>query len=172
MRRDLDGNTIDLADYIGKQLVLLEFWATWCPLCAQLAPRIDAAYERFGDEVAVITVAVGINQDVRSIRGHLEDHPVPGLIVFDGDGRAAPAFEAPGTSYVVILDAEGRVAYTGGGGEQDIEGAVARVVSSSPLRQRSVPEREQSWGRSFVLSVSQAGEATLADSGIRVTKGP
>jgi hypothetical protein len=35
---------------------------------------------------------------------------------------------APTTSYVVILDAEGRVAYTGSGGDQEIAAALARVV--------------------------------------------
>lgn len=59
---DLDGNPVDLADFIGKQPVLLEFWATWCPLCEELAPRIHAAHERFGDDVAFITVAVGVDR--------------------------------------------------------------------------------------------------------------
>ena len=46
--RDLDGNTVDLGQYIGKKPMLLEFWATWCELCEELLPRIRAAKAAYG----------------------------------------------------------------------------------------------------------------------------
>jgi thiol-disulfide isomerase/thioredoxin len=124
---DLEGNPVELAQYAGKPM-LLEFWATWCPLCRALQPRLDAAYERYGDRVTFVVVAVGVNQSPRSIRRHLERHPLPYPVLWDGRGRAVRAFMAPTTSYMVILDAEGRVAYTGSGGDQEIAAALARVV--------------------------------------------
>lgn len=129
--QDLDGNTVDLAKYVGERPLLLEFWATWCPLCAELEPELAAARERFGDRVAFLVIAVGINQTPRSIRRHLEDHTVSGRVFFDAEGSAVRAFHAPTTSYVVILDAGGRVAYTGAGAEQDITAALTRVVGES-----------------------------------------
>lgn len=128
---DLDGTPVDLADYIGRKPVLLEFWATWCPLCSALEPRIAAAKERFGDDVDFLIVSVAVNQSPRSIRRHLEKHPPPGRVLWDTQGRATRAFMAPTTSYVVVLDAEGRVAYTGVGDDQDIVAAVERAVRGS-----------------------------------------
>ncbi|HEX7117996.1 MAG TPA: TlpA disulfide reductase family protein [Longimicrobiales bacterium] len=127
---DLDGNPVDLAEVIGKRPALVEFWATWCPLCEALEPRIEAAHRRFGDDVAFLIVAVGVNQSPRRIRRHLESHPMPGRVLWDGQGRATRAFMAPTTSYVVVLDAAGRVVYTGTGEEQDIEAAVAKAAAS------------------------------------------
>src|SRR5690606_23602539 len=46
---DLDGAPVDLGQYIGKKPVLIQFWATWCPLCEELKPQLDAARARFGD---------------------------------------------------------------------------------------------------------------------------
>jgi thiol-disulfide isomerase/thioredoxin len=126
---DLDGQAVELSRHIGKKPVLIEFWATWCPLCEALFPKIAAAQRRFGDSVDVVIVAVAVNQSKRSIRRHLERHPMAFASVYwDTDGRAARAFQAPSTSYVVALDRAGKVVYTGLGEEQDIGDAMRRAV--------------------------------------------
>ena len=127
---DLDGNPVDLAQFIGRKPVLIEFWAHWCEVCEALEPRLAAVEERYGSAVEFLTVAVGVNQTVRSIRRHLEDHDVPGRLLFDRDGRATRAYEAPATSYIVILDRQGRVAYTGVGEDQNLAAALAAVTAS------------------------------------------
>lgn len=125
---DLDGNTVDLAMIVGKKPVLIEFWATWCPLCEALEPRIRAAKQQHGDALEVLIIAVGVNQTPRSIRRHVDKHAPPGALLFDARGRAARAYKAPSTSYVVALDADGRVVYTGVGEDQDIAGAARKAV--------------------------------------------
>ena len=126
---NLDGDAFDFASVVGKKPVLIEFWATWCPLCAALEPRIEAAKRKHGDALEVIIVAVGVNQTPRSIRRHVEKHAPPGRLLFDARGRAARAYRAPSTSYVVALDAQGRVVYTGVGEDQDIAAAADRAVA-------------------------------------------
>ncbi len=125
---DLDGNPVQLSDYMGERPVLIEFWATWCPVCAKLEPELQRAYERFGDRVAFLVVAVGINQSPRSVRRHLEGHPMSYPVLWDGRGRAVRAYKAPTTSYVAILDADGRVAYTGVGEDQKLEAALESIL--------------------------------------------
>jgi thiol-disulfide isomerase/thioredoxin len=131
---DLDGNPFDLGRFMGAGPVFIEFWATWCPACEQLHPAVEAAYERFGDRVEFVTIAVAVNQSHRTIRRHLERHPIPGHVVWDARGRATRAFRAPATSYVVVLDAGGRVAYTGIGGDQDLMAALERVLDDGAGR--------------------------------------
>jgi thiol-disulfide isomerase/thioredoxin len=127
---DLDGAIVSLGNIIGRKPVLIQFWATWCPLCNQLQPQMQAARRRHGDALEIIYVAVGVNQNPRSIRRHLESHPLQGRMLFDARGRATRAFRAPTTSYVVALDASGRVVYTGVGGDQNIAQAAARAVAA------------------------------------------
>jgi thiol-disulfide isomerase/thioredoxin len=127
---DLDGHPVNLGAVIGTKPVLLEFWATWCSVCAELEPEMRRVHEQYGDDVEVVVVAVGVNQNPRTIRRHLARSPMAGTLVFDRRGALTRAFMAPATSYVVILDASGKVAYTGQGSDQDLTAAVARVLAA------------------------------------------
>jgi thiol-disulfide isomerase/thioredoxin len=125
---DLDGQAVDLGQYIGKQPVLLEFWATWCPLCRALEPRMVAAQKQFGDKVRFIAVAVAVNESQASIKRALARNPYPLTVLWDAKGAAVRAFAAPSTSYIVTLDASGTVRYTGSGEDQDIAAAVRQAL--------------------------------------------
>lgn len=126
---DLDGTPVDLGAYIGRRPVLVQFWATWCEVCAALEPRLRAAAARWEDDVDFVLVAVGVNQNPRRIRRYMDDHPLHGTVLWDGRGRATRAFMAPTTGYLVILDARGRVVYTGVGADQAFEPALAEVAA-------------------------------------------
>lgn len=126
---DLEGNPVDLGAYVGKgKPVLLEFWATWCSLCAELEPKMAAAAEKYGDEVTIFVIAVAVNQSVRRVKRHMDSHEMPGAVLWDGEGRAVRAYMVPSTSYIVVLDAEGVVAYTGMGVRQDIDAAIEKAL--------------------------------------------
>ncbi len=126
--QDLDGHPVDLAAAIGKKPVLLEFWATWCPRCEALVPKMEAARARYGSQVSFVAIAVAVGQTPAAVKRHLTRHPIPFRVFWDADGNAVRAFQAPATSFVVVLDGNGKVVYTGIGEEQDVEAAVKRVV--------------------------------------------
>jgi thiol-disulfide isomerase/thioredoxin len=125
---DLDGSAVDVSSLIRGRPTLIEFWATWCPLCEALDPRLQAAKQEFGDRVDFIVIGVAVNQTPRRIQRHIEDHPTVGPVYYDRRGAAVRAYRAPTTSYVVILDAAGRVAYTGTGGDQPIAEKLASIL--------------------------------------------
>lgn len=128
MVEDLDGNELDLLALVDGKPALLEFWATWCEQCEALQPEIDRVQAAYGDEVSVVAVAVAVAQSVRRVQRHVADagHDYP--FVYDAGGAAVRAYQAPTTAVVVLLDGEGKVAYTGVGPDQDLMGAVERVL--------------------------------------------
>ena len=126
--QSLDGKQISLGNYIGKTPMLIEFWATWCPNCRELMPTLLDAEKKFGKQVKFVAIAVAINQSPERVRRFLAAHPLPHDTFYDLDGKAAGAFDAPATSYVVVLDKSGRVVYTGLGGKQDLEGAIRKAL--------------------------------------------
>ena len=127
---DLDGKPVDLGRYIGKHPVMLEFWATWCPLCKALEPALKAAHARYGATVQFIAIGVGVNETPASIKRHLAAHPLPFPVWYDASGAAVRAYQAPTTSYIVVLDKVGKVRYTGAGAEQDVATALEQVVGN------------------------------------------
>jgi thiol-disulfide isomerase/thioredoxin len=125
----LDGEPVDLADVFGQRPVLIEFWATWCAVCRALEPAMSAAHESYGDQVEFLVVAAAVAQTQDRVRQHLARHPMPGRMLWDTRGRFTRAFDAPGTGYVVILEGDGRVAYSGTGADQDLRAALARILT-------------------------------------------
>lgn len=126
---DLDGAPIDLTRFVGEKPVLFEFWARWCENCLALKPQMEAAYEAYEDRMNFVAIAVAVAQSKRSVKRHLEREPVPFPTIWDTGGRAVRAFLAPATSYIAILDTDGRVVYTGIGAQQDIEAAVLEALN-------------------------------------------
>jgi thiol-disulfide isomerase/thioredoxin len=125
---DLDGKPVDLGQYIGRQPVLLEFWATWCELCEELLPRVRAAHAAYGSKVQFIGVNVTVNQSPERVRKYLKTHQPAFRTLYDDQGTSIRAYQVPTTSYVVVVDRAGKVAYTGTGGTQDLEGVLRNVT--------------------------------------------
>jgi thiol-disulfide isomerase/thioredoxin len=124
----LSGDTVSLSRWVGKKPVIVEFWATWCPICEALLPRMETAQKKYGDRAEFVVVAVAVNQSRSSVNRHLEKHPMPFTFLWDANGAAVRAFQAPSTSYIAVLDAKGKVVYTGVGEDQDIETALQKAV--------------------------------------------
>jgi len=125
---DLDGKPVNLGQWIGKQPVMLEFWATWCESCEALLPRVNAAKKAVGDRVHFLGVNVTVNQSPERVRRYLEEHEIPFQVLYDDKGTSTRAYAAPATSYIVIVDRTGKVVYTGVGADQRFEPALKRAA--------------------------------------------
>lgn len=126
----LDGQPADLAQYVGKKPVLMEFWATWCGNCHELEPSLKALHATYGAKVAFVGVAVSVNQSPARVKAYVAKNKLPWDQLFDRKGEASGAYDAPATSYIVILDGDGKVVYTGLGGKQDLEPAIRKALGA------------------------------------------
>jgi thiol-disulfide isomerase/thioredoxin len=124
----LDGKEGDLAQYIGKTPMLIEFWATWCPNCQELEPTLLAAAKKYGSQVKFVGIAVSVNETPGRVKAFVEKHGLPGDHFFDNKGNATGAYDVPATSYVVVINKAGKVVYTGLGGKQDLEAAIRKAL--------------------------------------------
>ena len=108
--KDLDGNPVS-RDALAGRVVLVEFWATWCPPCRGTLAWLGDLKKRFGDRVAIVAIAVESEEaGVRKVAGDLKipiawtmGSPeiarafgdlggLPTLFLFDGTGRRVETF--------------------------------------------------------------------------------
>jgi len=124
--QDLAGEPFELASVVGKKPTLVQFWATWCTICKALEPKIRAELERYGDDLEVLVVAVGVAQTLPQVKAHVARMPAAGTMVWDAEGALVRAFDAPETGVLIMLDADGKVVGSGAGAQQDVAALVAK----------------------------------------------
>ncbi len=123
----LDGKPAELKDYIGKMPVVMEFWATWCPNCKELEPAMLSVQKKYAGKVQFVGIAVSVNESPELVRRYVEKHGLAGTQFYDRKGTAIDAYDVPATSFVVVINKAGKVVYTGLGGEQNLEAAIAKA---------------------------------------------
>ena len=98
---------LDLAQYRG-QVVVLDFWASWCKPCRQSIPWLNQMRALYGERGLVI---VGVNVDAvhTDAERFLRDVPVDFKLVFDPAGDLARRYEVKGMPTSVVFDRNGRV---------------------------------------------------------------
>ncbi|MEO8880889.1 MAG: TlpA disulfide reductase family protein [Gemmatimonadaceae bacterium] len=122
----LDGKRVDLASYLGKGPVVLEFWALWCGNCKELEPQIQTLVKKYQGKVTFVSVAVSVNESPERVQKYITKYGFTHQVLFDAEGAATDAYAVPATSYVVVVDRVGKIVYTGLGGDQNLEAAVVK----------------------------------------------
>jgi len=89
---------------------------------------MQAAREKYAGRVMFVSVGVKDNQTPEKQKAFAESRRLGGEFVFDREGKAVAAYQVPHTSYVVVVDAKGRVVYTGVGGKQNVDAAIMKAL--------------------------------------------
>jgi peroxiredoxin len=128
--RDLDGNRQTLKQYAG-QLLVLHFWASWCPYCRGESPKLTELSEQWAARgVRVLTVS--LDEDVSKLTSFLRSRPLPYPVVAAGASgdQLAARYEISGIPVTYIVATDGRIA-TRLDGRSDIIGAVRQALATA-----------------------------------------
>jgi thiol-disulfide isomerase/thioredoxin len=127
---DLEGNPVSSSRYAGK-IVVMDFWATWCPPCLFQIPILNAVQAKHtNDDVVVIGVAVDA-EGAEVVAPYAEENGIEYQLVM-GDEGLARKFGAPGFPALAIVSPEGKIdsMHVGLIEEEDLEAAIAKVRGS------------------------------------------
>jgi len=103
---DLQGQTWELKELHGK-VVLLNFWATWCPPCRSEMPDLDALYKQFKDQGFVV-LAIS-DEDISKVQPYIEQYHYSYPILLDAGRKVHEAFNIEGIPKSFVYDRDGKL---------------------------------------------------------------
>ena len=112
--RDLEGTHHTLAGHRGKVLIV-NFWATWCPPCREEMPSMERAWQAVRDE-GVVLLAINVGESRDQVSNFKGKYPVTFPLLLDEDGSGTQRWPVQGLPTTYVVDAEGRLAFRAIGG--------------------------------------------------------
>jgi len=100
---------LSLSDLKG-QVVLINFWASWCGPCRQEMPVLEQMYRKY-KAAGFTLLGVNVEPKAADAEGFLKSTPVSFPILFDPDSKVSRLYEVSGMPSTVILDRSGKVRY-------------------------------------------------------------
>ncbi len=115
--KTLAGEALNNQSLMGR-VVLVEFWATWCPYCRNDAGPLDELAKEF-EKDGLVVLAVNVGESKRKVKAFLEQSPRQAKVVLMEDTNLAAVFVAKSFPQYVLINRAGRVVgeQKGAGGE-------------------------------------------------------
>jgi len=103
----LDGENTTLSSYNG-QVVVLNFWATWCPPCRDEMPSMETLYQRYKNQ-GLEMLAVNLRENKNTVQQFIQRYNYTFPIPLDLDGRVGSRYGITSIPTTYIIDKEGKI---------------------------------------------------------------
>jgi peroxiredoxin len=130
-----DGSAVTLDSLAGK-VVLIDFWATWCPACVKDLDYIQSIAEEF-DKDHFVLLGISDDGDEAKWKRYLADNRMLGLQVRDTNHSVADTFHVSHIPTYVILDVNGMVQMRATGAEGDLRAQVRSLLAKPAVQTAS-----------------------------------
>lgn len=113
--KDIAGNTVQLSDYKGK-VIILDFWATWCPPCVKEIPHFNELAKKYGKD-GLVVLGVSVDRDgIAAVEKFKQNNSIDYPVVF-ADQATQSQYQAllppdmrGGIPYTFVIDRSGNIA--------------------------------------------------------------
>jgi peroxiredoxin len=101
------GHDVSLAQYRG-QVVMLNFWASWCGPCRQEMPLLEGIYKKYS-KLGFTLIGVNVEPDSKAADDWLKETPVSFPILYDKDSKVSKLYDVGGMPSTVFIDRSGKL---------------------------------------------------------------
>jgi peroxiredoxin len=125
--RGAKGERVRLSDFRGR-IVIVEFWASWCPDCHVSFPALDTIQREFKTK-GVEVLAINVDEHRKDADAFLKGRQPVLRVLYDPRGRAWDAFLAAGVPTSYVIDRSGVIRHTHEGFDRDTDAAYRRQIA-------------------------------------------
>lgn len=119
----------ELADVLGKRVIVLDFWATWCPPCVESLPKLAELSDKFaGKPVAIY--AVNLEEDAKTISEFLKAREIEISVLLDAQASVAEKYDVKGIPQMVLIGLDGRVQVVHDGPPDDLHATLSTQIEA------------------------------------------
>ncbi|RLB76279.1 MAG: TlpA family protein disulfide reductase [Deltaproteobacteria bacterium] len=125
---NMQGEQVSLSQYRGK-VVILNFWATWCPPCREEMPSMERLYQKYKDQGLVILAVSADENGKKAVSQFLQKTPYSFPILLDSDNIAQNAYGVFRFPESFIIDRNGMVVQKIIGGRDWLSGSTYELIN-------------------------------------------
>jgi peroxiredoxin len=125
----VDGGNFRLADHKGKDIVLLDFWATWCGPCRMSMPVLDKVAKAFANR-GVKVITVNSSDDPEAIKAFREQMDISLPVVLDVSGKVSNAYNVEKIPHMVVINKAGKVQKVHLGADPSLEVSLTEELNA------------------------------------------
>ena len=104
--KGLDGKAISLASFKGK-IVLLDFWATWCPPCRADAPALEKLHQQHQD---LAIIGISVSEERATVEKFLREYPRGYPVALTTENELSRPYQAGPLPLYLVIDRDGKLA--------------------------------------------------------------
>ena len=127
--KKLDGSNFTLSELKGKKVVILDFWATWCPPCQRSMPILEKVMEGYKDK-DVLLIAVNEQETPKAINAFLEKKGLHPTVVLDEKGDVGTKYQANAIPQFVIIGKDGVIKKVFPGVPPSFESTFQKIIDA------------------------------------------
>ena len=119
--KSMSGDNVRLSELHGE-VVLINFWASWCGPCRQELPHLDALYQRY-ESLGFTLLGINVEKESRAAERLLKDVPVSFPVLLDSENNVSKLYDVIAMPSTVLIDRDGRIRHVHNGykpGYEDI----------------------------------------------------
>ena len=105
--KSISGDNLRLSEYKG-QVVMINFWATWCGPCRQEMPDLDALYKRY-ERFGFVLLGVNIDENDDKAQRMARELQISFPVLFDRDKEVSRLYQVDAMPTTVLIDQDGTV---------------------------------------------------------------
>jgi peroxiredoxin len=129
----VDGKTVSLSDYVGENVILLDFWATWCEPCLAAMPHLNEIYRNHKDDgFVLLSISMDGPDTVAEVRSYSQRHNLDFPVLLDEESRAVSLYNPKRSApFSVLIAKDGTILHKRDGYQPGDEVAIeAEVVEA------------------------------------------